>query len=223
MKVTVIIPNYNGKHFLKPCLDSLKKQTMQDFHTLVVDNASSDGSLDFMKEHFPEIEVLHLDQNYGFSAAVNAGIRHAQTPYVILLNNDTTVDPHFTEALLHAIERSPDIFSVSSKMIQMYHPDLIDSAGDLYTLVGWGICRGTGRPIIRKPTRSLPPVPEPQSIEKAHSAVSDILTNPISPIWKTSISAIAHGSTVSKICTVRTLSSIMSEAGQAVPSIIALK
>ena len=50
MKVTVIIPNYNGKHFLKPCLDSLKKQTMQDFHTLVVDNASSDGSLDFMKE-----------------------------------------------------------------------------------------------------------------------------------------------------------------------------
>ena len=119
MKVTVIIPNYNGKHFLKPCLASLKKQTMQDFHTLVVDNASSDGSLDFMKEHFPEIEVLHLDQNYGFSAAVNAGIRHAQTPYVILLNNDTTVDPHFTEALLHAIERSPDIFSVSSKMIQM--------------------------------------------------------------------------------------------------------
>ena len=96
MKVTVIIPNYNGKHFLKPCLDSLKKQTMQDFHTLVVDNASSDGSLDFMKEHFPEIEVLHLDQNYGFSAAVNAGIRHAQTPYVILLNNDTTVDPHFS-------------------------------------------------------------------------------------------------------------------------------
>ena len=219
MKVTVIIPNYNGKHFLKPCLDSLKKQTMQDFHTLVVDNASSDGSLDFMKEHFPEIEVLHLDQNYGFSAAVNAGIRHAQTPYVILLNNDTTVDPHFTEALLHAIERSPDIFSVSSKMIQMYHPDLIDSAGDLYTLVGWG-----GQfPIIRKPTRSLPPVPEPQSIEKAHSAVSDILTNPISPIWKTSISAIAHGSTASKICTVRTLSSIMSEAGQAVPSITALK
>ena len=63
MKVTVIIPNYNGKHFLKPCLDSLKKQTMQDFHTLVVDNASSDGSLDFIKEHFPEIEVLRLSRS----------------------------------------------------------------------------------------------------------------------------------------------------------------
>lgn len=147
MKVTVIIPNYNGKHFLKPCLDSLKTQTLQDFHTVVVDNASSDGSLAFLSENFPETEVLALDQNYGFSAAVNAGICHAKTPYVILLNNDTTVDPHFVESLLEAIEQSPDIFSVSSKMIQMYHPELIDSAGDLYTLVGWGICRGTGRPV----------------------------------------------------------------------------
>ena len=150
MKVTVIIPNYNGKHFLKPCLDSLKKQTMQDFHTLVVDNASSDGSLDFMKEHFPEIEVLHLDQNYGFSAAVNAGIRHAQTPYVILLNNDTTVDPHFTEALLHAIERSPDIFSVSSKMIQMYHPDLIDRPISNYTEADEIFTACAGAAIYRK-------------------------------------------------------------------------
>ena len=117
---------------------------MQDFHTLVVRQCFFRWKSGFHERAFSEIEVLHLDQNYGFSAAVNAGIRHAQTPYVILLNNDTTVDPHFTEALLHAIRRSPDIFSVSSKMIQMYHPDLIDSAGDLYTLVGWGICRGTG-------------------------------------------------------------------------------
>ena len=131
MKVTVIIPNYNGKHFLKPCLDSLKTQTLQDFHTVVVDNASSDGSLAFLSENFPETEVLALDQNYGFSAAVNAGIRHAKTPYVILLNNDTTVNPHFVESLLEVIEQSPDIFSVSSKMIQMYHPELIDSAGYL--------------------------------------------------------------------------------------------
>jgi GT2 family glycosyltransferase len=132
---------------MKPCLDSLKKQTLQDFHILVVDNASTDGSVSYFKEAFPEIETIALDKNYGFSKAVNVGIQHAKTPYVILLNNDTTVDPHFVEALLRCIKRNHSCFSVSSKMIQMYHPELIDSAGDLYTLPGWGICRGNGRSI----------------------------------------------------------------------------
>lgn len=147
MKVTVIIPNYNGKHFMQPCLESLKKQTCPNFKILIVDNHSTDGSIEYMTEHYPEIEVISLDKNYGFSYAVNVGIRHAVTPYVILLNNDTTVDEHYIEAMTKAIEASPRIFSVSSKMIQMYHPGLIDSAGDLYTLMGWGVCRGAGRSI----------------------------------------------------------------------------
>lgn len=147
MKATIVIPNYNGKHFMQPCLHSLEKQTSKDFEILVVDNHSSDGSLEYMKEFYPDIRVISLDKNYGFSRAVNVGIKNSHTPYVILLNNDTTVEEHYVEAMIHAIEKSPRIFSVSSKMIQMYHPDLIDSAGDLYTLVGWGVCRGTGRPI----------------------------------------------------------------------------
>lgn len=146
-KTTIIIPNYNGKHFMEPCLKSLQSQTCRDFKILVVDNASSDGSVEYMKENYPEIELIALNKNYGFSKAVNVGIKHAKTPYVILLNNDTTVDAHYVEEMIKAIEQSPRIFSVSSKMIQMYHPELIDSAGDLYTLLGWGVCRGTGRPI----------------------------------------------------------------------------
>ena len=147
MKVTIIIPNYNGKHFMEPCLKSLAEQTCKDFKILVVDNASTDGSVEYMKEEYPEIETLVLEKNYGFSKAVNVGIRHADTPYVLLLNNDTTVEPHFVREMIRAIERSRYIFSVSSKMIQMYHPELIDSAGDLYTVIGWGICRGAGRSI----------------------------------------------------------------------------
>ena len=115
MKITVIIPNYNGKHFMKPCLKSLENQTCKDFKILVVDNHSTDGSIEYMKETYPEIEVLALKENYGFSAAVNTGIRHASTPYVILLNNDTTVDSHYIEEMLRAIEQSPDIFSVAVK------------------------------------------------------------------------------------------------------------
>ena len=147
MKVTIIIPNYNGKHFMEPCLASLNEQTCRDFKILIVDNASTDGSLEYMEQTYPDIEVLALDSNYGFSRAVNEGIRHADTPYVILLNNDTTVDSRYVEEMIRAIEVSDRIFSVSSKMIQMYHPDLIDSAGDLYTLMGWGVCRGAGRPV----------------------------------------------------------------------------
>lgn len=132
---------------MEPCLESLTHQTYSDFKILIVDNASTDGTLPYMQENYPEIEVIALDQNYGFSKAVNIGIQNSKTPYVLLLNNDTTVDPHFVEEMVKAIKSSKRIFSVSSKMIQMYHPELIDSAGDLYTLVGWGICRGTGRPV----------------------------------------------------------------------------
>ena len=120
---------------MEPCLQSLSEQTCRDFKVLVVDNASSDGSLEYMSEHYPDIEVISLKKNYGFSKAVNVGIEHSTTPYVILLNNDTTVDTHYVEEMIKAIEKSPRIFSVSSKMIQMYHPELIDSAGDLYTLM----------------------------------------------------------------------------------------
>lgn len=147
MKVTVIIPNYNGKHFMEPCLKSLENQTFRDFKLLVVDNHSTDGSIEYMNSHYPEVELIALEENYGFSSAVNVGIKHADTPYVILLNNDTTVDPHYIEEMVNAIEQSSDIFSVSSKMIQMYHPELIDSAGDLYMITGWGICRGANRSV----------------------------------------------------------------------------
>ena len=147
MDVTIIIPNYNGKHFMAPCLASLENQSCKSFEILVVDNASTDGSLEYMRENHPSVRCIALDRNYGFSRAVNVGIQASHTPYVILLNNDTTVDPDYVQEMLRAIRTSKRIFSVSSKMIQMYHRDLIDSAGDLYTLLGWGVCRGAGRPV----------------------------------------------------------------------------
>lgn len=146
MRITIIIPNYNGKHFLKPCLDSLSKQSYTDFDIMIIDNHSTDGSIEYIKEHYPKITLITLNQNYGFSTAVNEGIRRASAPYIILLNNDTVAEPRFVEELLKAVRRSPRIFSVSSKMLQMHHPDLIDGAGDLYTLLGWGVARGAGRP-----------------------------------------------------------------------------
>ena len=111
---------------------------------LVVDNGSTDGSVEWLKEH--DIPAIFLDSNTGFSGAVNRGIRAASTPYVILLNNDTEPDCHYVGEMIKAIERSPRIFSVSCKMIQLYHKELMDDAGDMYSLLGWAYQRGVGRP-----------------------------------------------------------------------------
>ena len=143
IKTTIIIPNYNGLSFMEPCFESLKEQTVRDFKILVVDNGSTDGSVEWLKEH--RIPSIFLKENTGFSGAVNTGIRAADTPYVLLLNNDTRVEPGFVAAMERAMDQSPKIFSVSSRMIQMYHPELLDDAGDMYSILGWAYQRGVGR------------------------------------------------------------------------------
>ena len=142
-KVTVVIPNYNGLKFMEPCFKALEMQICRDFEILVVDNGSGDGSVEWLKEH--EIPSIFLETNTGFSGAVNVGIRASKTPYVILLNNDTEPDCHYIGEMIKAIERSPKIFSVSSKMIQLYDHSKMDDAGDMYTLMGWAFQRGVGR------------------------------------------------------------------------------
>ena len=143
-KVTVVIPNYNGLKFMEPCFKALNMQICRDFEILVVDNGSTDGSVEWLKEH--KVPSIFLDTNTGFSGAVNVGIKASKTPYVILLNNDTEPDCHYIGEMIKAIERSPKIFSVSSKMIQLYDHSKMDDAGDMYTLMGWAFQRGVGRP-----------------------------------------------------------------------------
>ncbi len=146
-KITIVIPNYNGLDFMEPCMDALKRQTCQDFDVLVVDNGSTDGSVEWLKRR--QINSVFLKENTGFSCAVNVGIRKAVTPYVILLNNDTEAEPEYVAELLRAIERSPKIFSVSPRMIQMYQKDKMDDAGDMYSLMGWAYQRGVGQEVER--------------------------------------------------------------------------
>ncbi len=145
IKTTIIIPNYNGLSFMEPCFESLKEQTVRDFKVLVVDNGSTDGSVEWLKEH--RVPSIFLKENTGFSGAVNTGIRAADTPYVLLLNNDTRVEPGFVAAMERAMDQSPKIFSVRSRMIQMYHPELLDDAGDMYSILGWAYQRGVGRSV----------------------------------------------------------------------------
>lgn len=156
MKVTVIIPNYQGKDYIRACLDSLRaRQEEAIFSTLVVDNASTDGSLEIIRQEYPEVEVIALSENTGFCHAVNVGIQASDSPYVLLLNNDTVTMPGFVAALLQRMESDEQIFSVSPMMLSLQDPSRIDDAGDRYNALGWAFARGKGQPAERytKPAR----------------------------------------------------------------------
>ncbi len=148
-KITIVIPNYNGKEFLQKCLMSLDEEENREdtppFQVIVVDNGSTDGSVFILTELWPQVEKILLPENTGFCHAVNLGIQAARTPYVILLNNDTVVEPGFVKALHDAMERESRLFSVSARMLMWDRPELIDDAGDLYCALGWAFARGKGR------------------------------------------------------------------------------
>ncbi|MBR5376133.1 MAG: glycosyltransferase family 2 protein [Lachnospiraceae bacterium] len=144
-RISVIIPNYNGEAYIKGCLDSLKDQDFDDFEILVIDNCSTDKSADTVEKEYPEVTLKRLSENFGFSRAVNEGLRLSTAPYVILLNNDTRVEKSFVRELYEAVSADEGIFSASAKMLQMAAPDRIDGAGDLYCALGWAFARGKGK------------------------------------------------------------------------------
>ena len=141
-EITVIIPNYKGLDVIRDCMDSLMQQTYSDFDTIVVDNHSLDGSAEIVEQEYTWAKLIKLADNFGFSRAVNEGLKACKTPYVILLNNDTRSDKDFVRALYEAIKEDKNIFSVSSKMLQMDNPSRIDGAGDYYSAWGWAFARG---------------------------------------------------------------------------------
>jgi GT2 family glycosyltransferase len=110
--VTVIILNWNGKSLTEECLESMRAVSYESLKVMVVDNASSDGSVEYLKPKFPEIEFVVNDRNLGFAEGNNVGIRIALgrgDDYVILLNNDTVVDPGLVQRLVEAAEKDERI------------------------------------------------------------------------------------------------------------------
>lgn len=145
-EVTVVIPNYKGEAYLRPCVESLLAGTGLEMDVIIVDNGSRDGCVEEVRRLYPQVECVCLDQNYGFCKAVNIGIRKAETPYVFLLNNDTLVCKGAVEALLASVKKDRRIFSVEAKMIQYQDRTKIDSAGTFYNAFGWAYARGKDRP-----------------------------------------------------------------------------
>lgn len=119
--VTVIIVNWNGRHYLEGCLNSLRVQTYRDFDIVMVDNASSDGSAAFVRERFPEVRVIESKRNLGFARGNNLGLEYATGAYVALLNNDTVSDPGWLRALIDAVQSS-DIAGATGAVFSLDEP-----------------------------------------------------------------------------------------------------
>ena len=134
--VSVIIPNWNGVEHLPICLDSLRRQTVGGAEVIVVDNGSTDGSLDLLERRYPEARLLPLGENRGFAGACNAGMRIARAAFVVLLNNDTEVDARWLEEVLAAFRRHPEAGMVASKMLLFDRRDTFHTAGDFYRVDG---------------------------------------------------------------------------------------
>ena len=147
MEVSVVIPNYNGIAFLDSVLASLEGQTLSNFEVILVDNGSTDGSCSFVTANYPWVHLIELSENFGFCGAVNAGIRAAKAPYVLLLNNDTEVKEDFVEEMLAAIRRHKNAFSCGARMVQYHDRDRLDDVGNYYCALGWSFARGRGKDI----------------------------------------------------------------------------
>jgi GT2 family glycosyltransferase len=144
-RVTVVVPNWNGTAHLPECFAALDNQDFRDFRTILVDNDSSDGSVDWVRTNAPSAVTVLTERNGGFAYAVNAGVRASASEYVALLNNDTAVDPGWLGELVGALDRHRDYSIAASLMVFYAEPDVVNAAGDLYSLrVGVGYNRGFG-------------------------------------------------------------------------------
>jgi GT2 family glycosyltransferase len=140
--VSVVLLNWNGQQVVEECLKSLQKQTYSPLEVIVVDNASTDGSAELVKKGFPEVKLIVNKTNLGFGGGNNVGIRASRGKYVMMLNNDTRLDPKCIKELKGSLEKDQRYGACASKILLEYEDDLIDAAGIVVCPDGLSIGRG---------------------------------------------------------------------------------
>ncbi len=144
-KITVIIPHFNGIEILKECLLSLYNNTFREFDTILIDNGSSDGSVDFVRENFPLVGIIENDKNLGYAGACNQGILISETEFILLLNNDTVMPENFLVEMLSAMREDSNIAMVQPKIKSIQNKNYFDysgAAGGEMDIFGYPFARG---------------------------------------------------------------------------------
>ncbi|MBT3514967.1 MAG: glycosyltransferase family 2 protein [Nitrospina sp.] len=144
MKISVIVPNWNGIKFVGMCLDSLARSDFDSYEVIVVDNGSVDGSRQMIEENYPQVHLIKNKKNMGFAVACNQGIKAATGTYISLLNNDIEVESTWLSKLYEGMERHPECGMGTTKMMFLDQRDVFYNTGDLFHAWSAGGGRGQG-------------------------------------------------------------------------------
>jgi GT2 family glycosyltransferase len=134
--VTVIVVNFNGGSLLRRCIAALAAQTVRSFEVVLVDNGSTDGSLEALGELSSNVRMIRTGRNLGFAAANNVGLRESRSEWVALVNPDAFPAPDWLQRMLDVAGRRPEFDSFASRTVLADQPDLLDGAGDVYHVSG---------------------------------------------------------------------------------------
>jgi hypothetical protein len=143
-QVAIVITNWNGRSHLEPLLRSILGQSYQDFEIYIVDNASTDGSVEMLRQCFPQVRIIQNETNLGLCAANNRAILTTAAEFVLILNNDTELEPDCLEQLVQAIKMEPTIGMCATKMLLTDQRHMVESAGIVVDRAGiaWGLESG---------------------------------------------------------------------------------
>ena len=144
MKISVIVPNWNGIKFVGMCLDSLAQSDFDSYEVIVIDNGSVDGSREMIEEKYPQVRLIKNRENMGFAVACNQGIKAATGTYISLLNNDIEVESSWLSKLYEGMERHPECGMGTTKMMFLDQRDVFYNTGDLFHAWSAGGGRGQG-------------------------------------------------------------------------------
>jgi GT2 family glycosyltransferase len=146
-RVSAVVLHHRDPALLDVILGSLSAQRYRDFETIVVDDASSDGSAIHLREHWPQVRVIRTgEHNVGVAGALNVGVGAASGELIALLNNDLELDPNWIGELVATLDRNPQAGSAACKLRNFYRRGELDGAGDVFTRAGGGAKRGNGEP-----------------------------------------------------------------------------
>ena len=144
LKVSIVVPNWNGMRFVGMCLDSLAQLDFEGHEVIIVDNGSIDGSREMIEEKYPWVRLLKMPDNMGFAIACNEGIKASNAEYIVLLNNDIEVTPNWLKELYEGMERHPECGMGTTKMMFLDNRDVFYNTGDLFHSWSSGGGRGQG-------------------------------------------------------------------------------
>ena len=151
---SVVIVNWNGIRVLNKCLAALEQQAFSDFEILIIDNGSTDGSLEALRTSRPQVSIRSLPNNLGFAAANNLGFQMARGKWIAPLNNDAFPETGWLASLLQAAEQSSEFSFFASCLLSQNDPSRIDGLGDIYHVSGMAWRKGHGESL--RPADALP-------------------------------------------------------------------